>query len=177
MARPGWVVTVRSPDATSRTWRFAAGEVRVGRDASCAVRLDAPDVSGVHLRLLLREGNVEVVDADSRHGARLNGRGLPPGESVVLPPGVELLFAGHALRVDAEGPGGWTTDSRATADRVAEVQAAVAGLAAASPPVPPPTPAHEGPPPGPDRVYVLALVLAALGGLLALGALVRAFVP
>jgi hypothetical protein len=178
MGRPGWVVTVRSPDATSRTWRFDAGEVRVGRDASCLIRLDAPEVSGVHLRLLLGEGSVTAVDAESRHGARLHDRPLPPGTPVALPPGAEIDFAGHRLRVDPETPGGWTTDSRATADRLALVRAAVAGVAARAPGEPP-TPAGSTPPTAPeppDRVYILALCLAALGALLALAALVRAFI-
>ena len=175
MSRPGWIVTVRSPDATSRTWRFGPGEVRVGRDASCGVRLEAPEISGVHLRLLLGEHAASVVDAESRHGARLDGEPLTPGRAVPLPPGAEVVLAGHHLRVDPDTPGGFTTDSRLTADRVAEVRAAVAGVAARAPgeaaPVTPEKPVGAR---GTDRVYVLALVLATLGALLALAALGRA---
>lgn len=178
MSRPGWVVTVRSPDATSRTWRFGPGEVRVGRDASCGVRLEAPEISGVHLRLLLGEHAASVVDAESRHGAHLGGEPLTPGRAVPLPPGVEVVLAGHHLRVDPDTPGGLTTDSRLTADRAAEVRAAVAGVAARATHEPAPM-ATSSPPkpdatPGTDRIYALALVLATLGALLALVALVRA---
>lgn len=178
MSRPGWIVTVRSPDATSRTWRFGPGEVRVGRDASCGVRLEAPEVSGVHLRLLLGEHAASVVDAGSRHGAQLNTQPLPPGKAVPLPAGAEVVLAGHHLRVDPDTPGGWTTDSRLTADREAEVRAAVAGVAARGL-APTSAPAQTSAPveptgPTTDRIYVLALVLAALGALLALAALGRA---
>ena len=175
MSRPGWIVTVRSPDATSRTWRFGPGEVRVGRDASCGVRLEAPEISGVHLRLLLGEHAASVVDAESRHGAQLNAQPLPPGKSVPLTAGAEIVLAGYHLRVDPDAPGGWTTDSRLTADREAEVRAAIAGVAARAPTPTSAPPAPTTPsPPKTDRIYVLALVLAALGALLALTALGRA---
>ncbi len=175
MSRAGWIVTVRSPDATSRTWRFGPGEVRVGRDASCGVRLEAAEISGVHLRLLLGDHAASVVDAESRHGARLDGEPLPPGRAVPLPAGAEVALAGHHLRVDPDAPGGFTTDSRLTADRAAEVRAAVAGVAGRAPdeaaPVVKDAPHTTR---GTDRIYVLALVLATLGAMLALAALGRA---
>ena len=196
MSRARWVVSVGSPDGTQRTWRFAPGEVRVGRDASCAVRLDDPRLSGVHLRLLLGEDTARILDADSRHGARLDTAPLSPNAPVRLDATSVVEFVDHRLTVAPATEGGFTTDSRGTAERLAAVQKGLANVRAAlerpaAPTAsPPPTSRADQVPAGrpsrvdqvsaeqpsrpPDRLYAFAIRLAVVGGLLAVGAAILA---
>jgi ABC-type multidrug transport system ATPase subunit/ABC-type multidrug transport system permease subunit len=72
-APPGWEIEVgglRLPfDAT----------LEVGRDPACAVPLDDERVSWRHLRVEPKNGQLELVDLDSKNGTFLNGRLMDPG--------------------------------------------------------------------------------------------------
>jgi DNA-binding CsgD family transcriptional regulator len=54
--------------------RLTQGLWRIGRDATCEVHLDDPSVSRRHASLRVGARGVEVVDAGSRNGVRINGR-------------------------------------------------------------------------------------------------------
>lgn len=188
MSRARWVVSVASPDGTQRTWRFAEGEVRIGRDASCGVRLDDPRLSGVHLRLLLGDTAPRILDTGSRHGARLDASPLVPNQPATLDTTSVVEFVDHRLTVTSDLEGGWTTDSRGTAERQDAVRRGVEGLRAALEQGRAPvdgaevsSPRPETEPPGGirrawsrERLYTTAMALAVLGGLLALAAALRA---
>jgi ABC-type multidrug transport system ATPase subunit/pSer/pThr/pTyr-binding forkhead associated (FHA) protein/ABC-type multidrug transport system permease subunit len=51
----------------------------IGRDPSCTVPLDDERVSWRHLRVEPKNGQLELVDLESRNGTFLNGRRMDPG--------------------------------------------------------------------------------------------------
>jgi hypothetical protein len=179
--RADWVIMAVAPDETRRVWRFAPGEVRIGRDESCAVRLEAPDISGVHLRLLLGQTSAVAHDPGSRHGTWRAGARLPPGIGVNLSAGDTLEIGAWRLAVTRDDAGGVTTDSRDFDLRAAAIRTlrGDASVAEATPPVPGEAPGAAGSSTRPqgDRLYTAALLIAALGAVLAAIALVRALVP
>jgi DNA-binding winged helix-turn-helix (wHTH) protein len=50
------------------------GENVVGRDASCAVRIDWPTISRRHARILVRDGRAAIEDLGSKNGTLIQGR-------------------------------------------------------------------------------------------------------
>jgi pSer/pThr/pTyr-binding forkhead associated (FHA) protein len=73
-----------------RRWvELPEGELVVGRDGSCGCQVNDDTVSGRHLRLIVRRGEVEVEDLESTNGTRINGE--PIGAEVArLSPGDRL---------------------------------------------------------------------------------------
>jgi pSer/pThr/pTyr-binding forkhead associated (FHA) protein len=65
----------RCPDAVQegRTFPLRAGEVTIGRDRANLVVLDDPGVSGLHARIVSRDGAHFLVDTRSTNGTYLNG--------------------------------------------------------------------------------------------------------
>lgn len=176
--RADWVVLVVAPDETRRVWRFTPGEVRIGRDESCAVRLDAPEISGVHLRLLLGADSAAVLNPGSRRETLRAGAPLPVGEAVPLTPGELLEMGPWRVTVTRDEAGGVTTDSRDFDLRVAALRRL--GEAPTVGPEPPSSPADRSgrapavPSGRADRLYTAAFVIAGLGAVLAGLALVYA---
>jgi len=71
----------------------------VGRDETCALRLDATDVSRRHASIARSESGFTVLDLDSRNGTRVNGKrvrsaGLAPGDVLRFGPWVGVLTRG-----------------------------------------------------------------------------------
>ncbi|MCK6574857.1 FHA domain-containing protein [Myxococcota bacterium] len=185
--RADWVVMVVAPDETRRVWRFVPGEVRIGRDESCAVRLDDPEVSGVHLRLLLGDRGAVAHDPGSRNGTFRGGLRLPVGLGLDLAAGDSLAIGGWRIAVARDDGGGLTTDSRdfdlhaaalrtLRAEPVASAGTEPSPVRDHAPPAPPGEAPAKRPAPG-DRLYTAALVIAGLGALLAAAALLRALSP
>ncbi len=56
----------------------------IGRTPHCSLRLNSPEVSRVHGRILYREGQYFFTDLGSTDGSRLNNEILLPGQDVVL---------------------------------------------------------------------------------------------
>ena len=52
---------------------LASGETSVGRDESCAITIDEPSVSRVHVAFDVSETSVVLRDMGSRNGTRVNG--------------------------------------------------------------------------------------------------------
>ena len=79
----------------------------VGRSSTCAVRLQAPQVSSEHARLSFRDGSWIVRDLSSKNGTYLNGERLEPGSTRPLREGDRLCFGDTAAAwtlVDASPP-------------------------------------------------------------------------
>jgi len=185
--RADWVVMAVAPDETRRGWRFPPGEVRIGRDESCAVRLDDPEVSGVHLRLLLDERGAVAQDPGSRNGTFRNGQRFPVGEALDLAVGDSLEIGGWRLSVALDDRGGLTTDSRDFDVHVAAVRSLRLDPRPGPPAEPAPVRAADeqampralsatrsahG-----DGLYTAAIVVAGLGALFAAAALFRVLSP
>lgn len=176
--RADWVVLVVAPDETRRVWRFTPGEVRIGRDESCTVRLDGPEISGVHLRLLLGADTAAVLNPGSRRETLRAGAALPVGEAVALTTGELLEIGAWRITVTRDEAGGVTTDSRDFDLRVAALHRLRDAPTAGTGPTSSPTPVSGAPPMLPsgraDRLYTAAFVIAGLGAVLAGLALVYA---
>lgn len=73
--------------STHQDWEIEVGGLRlplratveIGRDPSCAVPLDDERVSWRHLRVEPKDGQLELLDLDSKNGTFLNGRLIDPG--------------------------------------------------------------------------------------------------
>jgi DNA-binding winged helix-turn-helix (wHTH) protein len=82
------------------------GENRIGRTPDCAVRIDSPQVSRHHARILVHEGRATVEDLGSKNGTFVDGarldapRRLEDGDNVCV---------GPALLIFREGYGGGST--------------------------------------------------------------------
>ncbi|MBS2021700.1 MAG: FHA domain-containing protein [Deltaproteobacteria bacterium] len=82
----------------------------IGRAPECDVILDVPKVSRTHCRLALVDGGWKIVDAESRHGTKVNGEPyaaspLLHGDELEVG-GVKLFFAaaGQPIVLPAEAP-------------------------------------------------------------------------
>jgi DNA-binding NtrC family response regulator len=80
----------------------AAGEVVIGRDAGCDVRIDDPSLSRRHLRLRIAEA-MTIEDLGSSNGTFLAGKRLAPGapvplglDEIVTVGGVGIVIQHHA---------------------------------------------------------------------------------
>ena len=110
--------------------RQGEGELVLGRDATCDIRLDGNDISRRHAVIRRVEGDASpiIVDLESRNGVRVNSRAVASAR----------LASGDVLRV-----GGWIGVVTAAPGKFAEIapgllggatlQAAVASLRQAAP--------------------------------------------
>jgi transcriptional regulator of acetoin/glycerol metabolism len=88
-----WLFPLALETATDLVWT-GDGEIVIGRDAACAVRLQGNDVSRRHaaLRRERPDGEVTIRDLGSRNGIRVNGQVVP---------------AAPLCEGDVVGVGGW----------------------------------------------------------------------
>lgn len=84
-------------------FELKARETIVGRDPSCAIRIDDLFVSRRHARLLLRGSDLHLDDLGSTNVTRRNGD--PVRTRVRLHPGDVLQFASVRARLVEAGPG------------------------------------------------------------------------
>jgi ABC-type multidrug transport system ATPase subunit/ABC-type multidrug transport system permease subunit len=88
---------VTGGEALQEGWEIEVGGLRLplmetlefGRDPSCAVPLEDERVSWRHLRIEPKNGQVELIDLESKNGTFLNGRRMDPGPVYV---GVDALI-------------------------------------------------------------------------------------
>lgn len=103
----------RASFACSLSWEgreigLAEGENVIGRDASCAVQIDAPRVSRRHACIRVRGRDASIEDLDSKNGTFLRGRKLTTPAS--LEEGDEIGVGGARLTFRAAyGPGSTVT--------------------------------------------------------------------
>ncbi|HVV81672.1 MAG TPA: FHA domain-containing protein, partial [Kofleriaceae bacterium] len=72
---PGYLLCIE--DGSSRTVPLpAGGELTIGRDPECGIRLADPQVSRRHAMITATTDGVRVTDLDSRHGTSVNGERL-----------------------------------------------------------------------------------------------------
>jgi hypothetical protein len=76
------------------------GEYLIGRSPECAIRLDDPHVSRVHLRLCVGAEGLAVEDMGGKNPARVNGTRLV--RSTSLADGDELRIGAACFRVELE---------------------------------------------------------------------------
>jgi ABC-type multidrug transport system ATPase subunit len=72
-------------------------EIVIGRSSECDVKLDDPQVSRRHLRIVFREGRFVAEDLQSSTGSRINGRLFVTRELVY---GDRLALGQHEFRFD-----------------------------------------------------------------------------
>src|SRR5262245_47098483 len=93
-----------SPDVFATHALPAAGEVVVGRSSEADVRLGDPRAPRRHLRLRVRDGQVEVEDLGSGNGTRLRNAALAAHAPTVLHPGEALAIGATILMVQQNRP-------------------------------------------------------------------------
>ncbi len=79
----------------------------VGRAAACQLRVDKPQVSGLHAEFLWNGQHWVVQDLGSRNGTYVDGTRLSPGERAVIRRGSQLAFGDtddHYRVTDIEPP-------------------------------------------------------------------------
>ena len=96
------VSAAASPVTIEIVWKkqcfpLADGEHLAGRDAECALSIDASTVSRRHARITVGSGRATVEDLDSTNGTHLNGTRICAAAAIA--PGDELLLGSEALYV------------------------------------------------------------------------------
>ena len=78
------------------------GEYLIGSSPEADIRIADPDryISRRHAKLILREGEIFVVDLDSTNGTFVNGRRIEPGEEVRVNPDDRVELADIPLEID-----------------------------------------------------------------------------
>ena len=69
----------------------------VGRREACDIRLDFPNVSGMHCELTFRDGHWIIRDLDSTNGLKVNGVRVP---KKVLHPGDVITIAKRSFTIE-----------------------------------------------------------------------------
>ena len=91
---------VVEPESSRRVDLPAVGEVLIGRDATCGIRLEHKSVSRRHARLAAERGSIRVSDEGSHNGTRVNGdrvhgtRTLASGDTISVGEVVLVLHFG-----------------------------------------------------------------------------------
>jgi ABC transport system ATP-binding/permease protein len=81
------MAAVSESSTRSEGWEIEVGGLKlsleatleIGRDPSCAIPIDDDRVSWRHLRVGPKNGQLEIIDLDSKNGTYLNGRRMDPG--------------------------------------------------------------------------------------------------
>ncbi|MFH0907376.1 MAG: FHA domain-containing protein [bacterium] len=101
-------LTIEQGDPQGAVFDFTDGEIIIGRSHSARVKLAAPDVSGQHVRLTVRGGQV-IVENLSRYQTAIDGTLiqapalLAPGQRLKLGKSTVLLFEAVNATAEAEG--------------------------------------------------------------------------
>jgi DNA-binding winged helix-turn-helix (wHTH) protein len=86
----------------SRTLPLVSGEILIGRDPECAVRIDLPLISRRHARIRI-EGNVATLeDLGSKNGTSMGGRRV--SRPTHLADGAEIVVGSEVLVFRDSGP-------------------------------------------------------------------------
>ncbi|MFW6051705.1 MAG: FHA domain-containing protein [Myxococcota bacterium] len=85
-----------------RRVRLTTGLWRIGRDAGCEIHLDDASISRRHASLRVGARGVEILDAGSRNGVRVNGKRIYG--TVVLQAGDEIAVGTETLRLLERDP-------------------------------------------------------------------------
>ena len=81
------------------------GRVVIGRGADADWVVPAPAVSRRHARVDAAGGECWLSDLGSRHGTRLNGQPLVPGERVPVRPGDRITLGDWSCRAEGRARG------------------------------------------------------------------------
>jgi pSer/pThr/pTyr-binding forkhead associated (FHA) protein len=119
MAAPELVLTVRRPPGRAHVYRFSRGPVTVGRNRGCSVHLPDAQVSGVHLRFVLKGDRWLVLDPGSNHGVRVGRAHLSANRPHPVRSADAITLGPYLVEIFLDEGGGLTTDSRDT-DRLAK---------------------------------------------------------
>jgi GAF domain-containing protein len=74
--KPGRLRLFPAERPIKELWLIEPGIYRIGRDQSCDLCLDDPEISRFHLEIDARQEPWQVVDSGSKNGSRLDGRPL-----------------------------------------------------------------------------------------------------
>jgi len=85
---------LRSADGCTPLASLCSTPVLLGRDEGSHVVIRQPAISRHHLLVWARDNDVVVRDLGSTLGTRVGSRQLGPGDSVVVPQGVEIRLGG-----------------------------------------------------------------------------------
>ncbi len=85
-----WRVNIMMPDGKIQAFDFMSGEVTIGRGPECDLVIDDRSVSRSHMKVIVTEASLEIVDLHSTNGVFVNGeqiegqRTLESGDKVTL---------------------------------------------------------------------------------------------
>ncbi len=91
-------ILIIEPDSVRTHALPEQGELTIGRAEECTIRVDDPQISRVHARLLVGRGRIEVEDLDSINGTKLRGRRLAAKQPAVVSGG-EAIELGATMIV------------------------------------------------------------------------------
>ncbi|NEP10217.1 MAG: FHA domain-containing protein [Symploca sp. SIO2C1] len=78
------------------------GECSIGRDPSCDLILNSPEVSGVHSRIIFHDGQYYFTDLGSTNGSRINSEEAKVNQNYVLKLDDIIRIGGFVLLLEEE---------------------------------------------------------------------------
>ena len=90
MAEPVIQLVARKDDQVLANFGLEPGDYLIGRDPSCPITLDSPEVSRKHAQLHVAQDNFSIEDVGGRFGTQLDGRqivgavAIQPGQTITL---------------------------------------------------------------------------------------------
>ncbi|MFZ4763645.1 MAG: FHA domain-containing protein, partial [Roseimicrobium sp.] len=92
-------LTIREQGRGVRSQQLELGQHFVGRDPTCSVVLDSPDVSRKHARVILDESNLMIEDLQSTSGTAVNGGWLSGARRFTYPQTIQFGSATVLVRL------------------------------------------------------------------------------
>ncbi len=92
-------IEVTQPGAEPSSARLDTGAYLIGSDAACHIRIVSADVSARHMQLILRGGQVRVMDLGSAAGTVVNGETLFAHQTYEIPADATVKIGRAVLRL------------------------------------------------------------------------------
>lgn len=150
-AAPRWVLVLRSGPEAGRRIALAPGRVSLGRSARCAIRLQDPSISRLHLWVEPRPEGVLLQEESTKNGTTLDGAPCLEG---LAEAGQRIGLGQTVIEVERETP---ERPGRGIVEQAMQVLGA--GRAPPKPPRSPEAPARRRP------LLLFGAMAAALGGI------------
>jgi len=83
---------------------LSSGKYSIGRSAQADIQFDAPNLSRLHVEVIVDENGVRVVDLNSSNGSFLNGEKLMPQQAYQMKPGDLLRLGSFEMTFEWEEP-------------------------------------------------------------------------
>ncbi len=95
-------VIIRQPGSGDAMGKLAPGSYTIGTRDTCHIQFERPEISGNHAQLIVREGQLQIIDLESSNGTTLDGVPIPPKQPCDVPVGGTIGIGG--VLIFAKGP-------------------------------------------------------------------------